>query len=177
MKPNPILVKFDRQGSLVCLLYVGLGIIKQIISRYFSLGKGRASCNWPRGVTVSTLDSESSDRGSDPREASCLRQIVANLRSPSSRQIRLEGRQVRLACRPKTLACRLLHEPQGNKTPCGLVDKALVFETKDCRLESCQGHALGRACIATPDHAGLLESARRRFCHAVKHCKACSPCE
>ena len=103
--------------------------------------------------------------------------LVANLRSPSSRQIRLEGRQVRLACRPKTLACRLLHEPQSNKTPCGLVDKALVFETKDCRLESCQGHALGRACIATPDHAGLLESARRRFCHAVKHCKACSPCE
>ena len=26
--------------------------------------------NWPRGVTVSTLDSESSDRGSNPREAS-----------------------------------------------------------------------------------------------------------
>ena len=70
LKPNPILVKFDRQGSLVCFLSVGLGIIKQIISRCFSLGKGRASCNWPRGVAVSTLDSESSDRGSDPREAS-----------------------------------------------------------------------------------------------------------
>ena len=27
------------------------------------------ACNWPRGVTVSTLDSESSDRGSNPREA------------------------------------------------------------------------------------------------------------
>ena len=26
---------------------------------------------WPRGVTVSTLDSESSDRGSNPREACC----------------------------------------------------------------------------------------------------------
>ena len=25
---------------------------------------------WPRGVTASTLDSESSDRGSNPREAS-----------------------------------------------------------------------------------------------------------
>ena len=25
--------------------------------------------NWPRGVTVSTLDSEFSDRGSNPREA------------------------------------------------------------------------------------------------------------
>ena len=24
---------------------------------------------WPRGVTISTLDSESSDRGSNPREA------------------------------------------------------------------------------------------------------------
>ena len=27
-------------------------------------------CNWLRGVTVSTLDSESTDRGSNPREAS-----------------------------------------------------------------------------------------------------------
>ena len=27
---------------------------------------------WPRGVTVSTLDSESSDRGSNPREAFML---------------------------------------------------------------------------------------------------------
>ena len=26
------------------------------------------------------------------------------------------------------------------KGPCGLMDKALVFGTKDCRLESCQGH-------------------------------------
>ena len=26
------------------------------------------------------------------------------------------------------------------KWPCGLMDKALVFGTKDCRLESCQGH-------------------------------------
>ena len=26
------------------------------------------ACTWPRGVTVSTLDSESSDRGSNPRE-------------------------------------------------------------------------------------------------------------
>ena len=31
-----------------------------------------AGVNWPRGVTVSTLDSESSDRGSNPREASAL---------------------------------------------------------------------------------------------------------
>ena len=26
------------------------------------------------------------------------------------------------------------------KRPCGLMDKALVFGTKDCRFESCQGH-------------------------------------
>ena len=30
---------------------------------------GLVTCNWPRGVTVSTLDSESSNRGSNPREA------------------------------------------------------------------------------------------------------------
>ena len=26
--------------------------------------------------------------------------------------------------------------------PCGLMDKALVFGTKDCRFESCQGHTI-----------------------------------
>ena len=26
---------------------------------------------------------------------------------------------------------------------CGLMDKALVFGTKDCRFESCQGHIYG----------------------------------
>jgi hypothetical protein len=29
---------------------------------------------------------------------------------------------------------------QENKRPCGLMDKALVLGTKDCRFESCQGH-------------------------------------
>ena len=41
-----------------------------------------------------------------------------------------------------------------NMWPCGLMDKALVFGTKDCRLESCQGHAcafVGPA--ACPRHA------------------------
>ena len=32
--------------------------------------------SWPRGVTVSTLDSESSDRGSNPREASFRTRLV-----------------------------------------------------------------------------------------------------
>ena len=27
-----------------------------------------------------------------------------------------------------------------NRWPCGLMDKALVFGTKDCSFESCQGH-------------------------------------
>ena len=34
------------------------------------LPQRRCAVSWPRGVTVSTLDSESSDRGSNPREAS-----------------------------------------------------------------------------------------------------------
>ena len=33
--------------------------------------------------------------------------------------------------------------------PCGLMDKALVFGTKDCRFESCQGH-----CV--PGHGNLI---------------------
>jgi hypothetical protein len=39
-----------------------------------------ANLNWPRGVTASTLDSESSDRGSNPRQAFC--QYRADLTSP-----------------------------------------------------------------------------------------------
>ena len=31
--------------------------------------------------------------------------------------------------------------PLHIKGPCGLMDKALVFGTKDCRFESCQGHS------------------------------------
>ena len=33
--------------------------------------------------------------------------------------------------------------------PCGLMDKALVFGTKDCRFESCQGHGRARSCRNT----------------------------
>ena len=36
---------------------------------------------WPRGVTVSTLDSESSDRGSNPREASLAEALRATFGS------------------------------------------------------------------------------------------------
>ena len=32
------------------------------------------------------------------------------------------------------------------RRPCGLMDKALVFGTKDCRFESCQGHSV----VTTP---------------------------
>ena len=40
------------------------------------------ACTWPRGVTVSTLDSESSDRGSNPREA--FRQCACKMSWQSS---------------------------------------------------------------------------------------------
>ena len=43
----------------------------------------------PRGVTVSTLDSESSDRGSNPREALCRQP------GPSSEQLRCENQKHR----------------------------------------------------------------------------------
>ena len=46
------------------------------------------TCKRPRGVTVSTLDSESSDRGSNPREAffAKLRESAAEISSPASHQ-------------------------------------------------------------------------------------------
>jgi len=44
-------------------------------------------------------------------------------------------------------------------------------------LKSRQGHAARNARIATPDHAGLLASTRRRFLQLIRHCKSCSPRE
>ena len=41
----------------------------------------------------------------------------------------------------------LVREPV--KGPCGLMDKALVFGTKDCRFESCQGHLCIHRLVAT----------------------------
>ena len=38
--------------------------------------------------------------------------------------------------------CLLVSVRASVDWPCGLMDKALVFGTKDCRFESCQGHAL-----------------------------------
>ena len=32
--------------------------------------------------------------------------------------------------------------------PCGLMDKAFVFGTKDCRFESCQGQCLEPMCLS-----------------------------
>ena len=40
--------------------------------------------------------------------------------------------------------------------PCGLMDKALVFGTKDCRFESCQGHASKWAHARTGVHGAQL---------------------
>ena len=45
--------------------------------------------------------------------------------------------------------------------------KAMVVGTKDCGFDSCKGHAVPITRNATPDHAGLLASARRRCCHAM----------
>ena len=39
---------------------------------------------------------------------------------------------------PHTSVC--FQHPTLINWPCGLMDKALVFGTKDCRFESCQGH-------------------------------------
>ena len=50
----------------------------------------------------------------------------------------------RRACAPRARACfeqdRCAEQAKGGTWPCGLMDKALVFGTKDYRFESCQGH-------------------------------------
>ena len=49
---------------------------------------------WPRGVTVSTLDSESSDRGSNPREASLCFRARAHLPMANSTVSSHRGRVI-----------------------------------------------------------------------------------
>ena len=72
-----LLVRADGVRALRTALFVNRsypGFGKQqpqhAMRQLASMPGGRQSSNWPRGVTVSTLDSESSDRGSNPREAS-----------------------------------------------------------------------------------------------------------
>ena len=50
--------------------------------------------------------------------------------------------------------------------PCGLMDKALVFGTKDCRFESCQGHG-----SATTDGLAHMSSSHRSSALASKRCR------
>jgi hypothetical protein len=78
----------------------------------------RCAVSWPRGVTVSTLDSESSDRGSNPREAS-LRFGFAHQRS--SLTCRVSFRETLL------LFCKALHARAfvGKVVPRGLEPRTL----------------------------------------------------
>ena len=69
------------------------------------------NCQWPRGVTVSTLDSESSDRGSNPREAFKIGSksadwqawhCIAGPPSPPNTTTHKQGNTAHRQIRPKT---------------------------------------------------------------------------
>ena len=51
--------------------------------------------------------------------------------------------------------------------PCGLMDEALVFGTKDCRLESCQNQGVGKARGLSVTDAACSEAGAR---HAIAAC-------
>ena len=59
-RPNTCLARAPRWAETL-LLALSTGIEQMLLLATMH--------HWPRGVTVSTLDSESSDRGSNPREA------------------------------------------------------------------------------------------------------------
>ena len=56
-----------------------------------------------------------------------------------------------------------------NSRSCGLMDKALVFGGKGCRLESCQDHRIFALCrpISTVFREGLPNILALRGCHAA----------
>ena len=83
------------------------------------------------------------------RKARCIRltksfrvkqpEQIENTRVDDMSQLTYQ-RQVKFEL-SKTLAQNLeWHHYKNGTWPCGLMDKALVFGTKDCRFESCQGH-------------------------------------
>jgi hypothetical protein len=56
--------------------------------------------------------------------------------------------------------------------PCGLMDKALVFGTKDCRFESCQGHILccgARVCVCVCVCACVVAGSTHRGARTHDH--------
>ena len=64
----------NPSGSIVdqaCRMYIHStpGVQIQLSHCYQFCKRIQSVASWPHGVTVSTLDSESSDRGSNPREA------------------------------------------------------------------------------------------------------------
>ena len=70
--------KGSASGHWVRKTFKKVGTEHGLKTRMASLG------TWPRGVTVSTLDSESNDRGSNPREA--FQESEVPLKGPASKE-------------------------------------------------------------------------------------------
>ena len=77
-------------GSIPGAAHVDASLLRRALLRPYT--SRAASLEGPRGVTVSTLDSESSDRGSNPREAF---QCPAAPCRHDSQVRRNEGREIR----------------------------------------------------------------------------------
>ena len=76
--------------------------------------------SWPRGVTVSTLDSESSDRGSNPREA-FLKLAVSSVRKNRKGAVELEWN---LFCAHMCCCCCCCLSLQGQMDTLGFEPRA-----------------------------------------------------
>ena len=61
---------------------------------------------------------------------------------------------------------------QSTSRPCGLMDKALVFGTKDCRFESCQGHVLLIGAAIQPSLIAHAGPAKQKACHPHRTAKS-----
>ena len=69
-----------------------------------------------------------------------------------------------LAHRADEDAIQGILQPQVKQWPCGLMDMALVFGTKDCRFESCQGHLLLAASTTLFQSVGVNFSSGSGVC-------------
>ena len=121
--------------------------------------------NDPRGVTINTLDSESSARRSNPREGFfCSRRTSLH---QSSRQ----------------WVARIMHRThRADIWPRHPMDMASAHGAGDCRFESCRGHlsAAVACCFASSpllSRAGSWLAAKKRRGGRIEPLHVSMPCE
>ena len=138
--------------------------------------------SWPRGVAASTLESASSDRGSNPREAFVFRGAQKERMLDRFDRRRARPEITFFPCRPfaaqKCAARNARRAPRRRcyKRPRGPMGKASTCGAGEYRLECCRGHSCSRGAPPIARAARAAEHRARARAEAStnqpKQCKS-----